>query len=214
MSINSVQSDPYTQAHSLYQNGSRSGGNTVGNDFSPPPSNGTQGNVSGTGGTNPFASIASDIQAILVQAQASASQGTASASASSTSGTSGSSDSTGTTAASSPEQDLINQIQSLISNIQGGGQSSTSQTASTDPSGPVGAAGGHHHHHHHHGGQDSTSASTAIASSQGTDTTSSGTTDSSLAQSLAGDIVRALQSYAGAGQSATAGSASTTVATG
>jgi hypothetical protein len=195
MSFGAVQSDPRFQSHHAKPPPSFGSNGSVQGDFGSPPSARSSGGGATAGSGNPFAAIVSDIQAILVQAQSGASQATGSM----TSGgaTSGATTTSSTpSAATTPEQDLVNQIQSLIAGTRGG--SAGAGTASVTPDGGSGLAGAHHHHHHHHHefGTDGTGgapASSATASAQ--DAGSASSSDPSIAQTIAGDLIRALRSY-------------------
>jgi hypothetical protein len=107
-----------------------------------------------------FQQLASDIQAMLVQAQ---------------SGTS--------TAAPSTEQQLGADVQALVARLQdnqtGNGQTTQSATATQ--------AQPHHHHHHHHEAGSATSASassTSTGSESSTDQTVSQAMAADIAQAL------------------------------
>jgi hypothetical protein len=152
--------------------------------------------ASGTTNTaaNPMQSLASDIQAMLLQAQG------ASAAVSGT-GTAG-----GTTAIT-PEQQAATNLQTLMSDLQAGTSTSPNaqtqtQTASANPAAPTGQTEPHHHHHHHGGGGEGGDALAAAGSSTAsgstaTTTSSSTSDDGQVSQVFAADIAQALQAYSG-----------------
>jgi len=220
VSIGSVQSNPWSNPwdQSLSQLGtSATSGSTPGSDTSVPgqgsfgsplPSGpwSNQGtSVSGSSAANPMQSLASDIQAMLIQAQ--------STSAMQTAGTTGSSSAGGTTAVS-PEQQAATDLQTLMSDIQAGTSAqagtstpSSAQIASTAPTDPTGQTEPHHHHHHHEaGGQSNGASAVASASTSSGTTTSAGSpasSDRQVSQIFAGDVEQALQAY-GSSAAATA----------
>ena len=140
-----------------------------------------------TGSVDPFQQLASDIQALLVQAQGGTSTATPAA--------------TGTTA-TDPEQQLATDLQSLMNQLQGT-QTGTSQTASAEQTGATGQTHGHHHHHHEDTDTDASAATEASA----TTTPSSPATSANnqtVAQTLAADIVQALSAYGDTGTTSAA----------
>jgi hypothetical protein len=135
-------------------------------------------------------SLASDIQAMLIQAQSgAASAGSASTAATSVPG--------GATATLTPEQKVAADIQTLIGDFQSAAPPNA-QTANSNPTAPVGQTE-HHHHHHGHGGE--ASGATAVAGASGTGAPAANSSTSSnqaVSQVFAADITQALQAYAGA----------------
>jgi hypothetical protein len=149
-------------------------------------------NTSGTGTSDLFQQLASDIQAVLLQGQDSTTtpiSGTNTASASAATSTSSGTD---------PADQLASDIQAIYA------QSQSNQTTSTNPQqvnlGQPDQTGQvqPHHHHHHHGG-----ATEASAGATGDSTTSSSTAASgsgvpgniqNASQILEADILQALQS--------------------
>jgi len=133
---------------------------------------------------NPFQTLASDIQAMLIQAQ-----------------TAGAKETPATTAASNPETNLATALQTLMTDLQASGTSNTqsstqsnSRTASTDPTGAASQTAHHHHHHHDADGE----ANGATATASGSSTTNSTTlADEAASQSIAADITQALTAYGG-----------------
>jgi len=168
--------------------------------------------TSATGPTNPFQRLASDIQALLLQAQGgTAAQAASTTGAATTStGTSATGVSpTGGTTAATPEQQLATDLQSLLAQLQsnqaGSGQSR--QMATTGQTDATGQTQPHHHHHHHHegGGQEgattvtvaggATASSTTAASASATSGTSASANDQTVSRAFAAEIVQALQAY-------------------
>jgi hypothetical protein len=163
---------------------------------------------SALGAADPFQQLSSDIPALLVQAQggtatrAASTAGTAStASTSAASGAVGG-NAIGATAAADPEQQLATDLQSLLAQFQStdAGSGQNGQTAGTGQVQP------HHHHHHQGGGHEATTAAsgiggatTASPTTASSAATSSGTaasgSDQMLSNTLAADIMQALQAY-------------------
>jgi hypothetical protein len=158
-------------------------------------------NVATLSPANLLQSLASDIQAMLIQTQ-------------STSPASGVS--AGTTANASPGQNAATDLQTLMGDIQsaitesgttesGTTQSGTTpnaQTANSDPTAPAGQTA-HHHHHHHHGDDDASGArevANAATSSDGAVATSGSQLagDQAASSNFATDIAQAVQAYGGA----------------
>jgi hypothetical protein len=186
VSIGSVQSNPMVNPWTesvAPRSGSTTAWNAASN-MSCDPQSGTTAAAS-----NPFQNLASDLQAMLIQAQGSA---TTTATASATSAAGGT---TGTTL----EQQLATDLQSMMNDLQGTASTSTqtaaTQTASANPADPTGQAQPHHHHHHH-GGGDEASGATAVASTP-PGTTATSADDEATAQIFAGDITQALAAYGG-----------------
>jgi hypothetical protein len=219
VSIGSVQSNPLSNPWTqLSQSGTgTTSGSATGSDtsvagqarFGSPLPRGPWSNqgTSVTGGTaaNPMQSLASDIQAMLIQAQ--------STSAMQTAGTTGSSAASGTGAVS-PEQQAATDLQTLMNDIQAGasGQSgasapSSAQTASTTPTDPTGQSEHHHHHHHEEGGAGSGASAVAASSTSSGATmaveSSTNSVDQQVSQVFASDIEQALQAYSGAAAATT-----------
>jgi len=130
---------------------------------------------------NPFEQLASNIQAMLIQAQS-----TTAASGTST---------TGGAAAVSPEQNLATSLQTLMNDLQPS-TAPNAQTASTNPTDPVGQT--EHHHHHHREADGDASGATAVASTTANSVTGE---DQAVSQVFAADIAQAIQSYGGASAS-------------
>jgi hypothetical protein len=195
VSIDSLQSSPWTNPWSTYA-GARSGSNAASGaaaagpfaqlqeGFSAsgagapwPGQNAAGSGDAGTSPANPLQSLASDIQAMLIQAQSSAATG----------GLTGS-----TTAAATPEQSVTNDLQSLLGGTQPAA-APNAQTADSNPTTPTGETV--HHHHHHHGNGDDTNGVSNVAGASTTATQTAG--DQSVAASFATDIAQAIQAYGG-----------------
>lgn len=174
--------------------------------------------ASGTGAqvtppTSPFQQLSTDIQAILLQAQGASSTQTASATtAASTTG--------GTTAAATPEQQLATDVQTLLAQLQDGqsGSATSGQTASASQTGATTAAQPHHHHHHHHaasgeeggdavGAAGGTTPTTATSANTPPDASTSASaapsSDRTVTQAFAANIMQALQVYGGTSSTGT-----------
>jgi hypothetical protein len=187
--------------------------------------------IAGTGSGNQFRSLASDIQAMLIQAQSTT---TAQAAAITGSGTSTGAASTGATSSGSganaaggsvavnPEQKLVADLQSLLSNPRSGqsGGSAGTQTASINPAAANAPAPRHHHHHHeagNGGGSDIASAGNSTGANTAGATASSATPAATasqpaatgsnsvqaVSQAFAADIMQAIKAYGGGGSAAT-----------
>jgi hypothetical protein len=203
VSIDGVHSHPLAAA-SLQQfgaNGPRSAGPTgpfievhqVRDSVSPPVSNSppasrTAGGTSGgsTSPANPLQSLASDIQAMLIQAQNTSGQG----------GVPG-----GTTAAATPVRSVAADLRAVVGNIQSA-VAPNSQTANSNPTGPAGAAEHHHHRHHHGGGGEAigtfdVGASTGSSSNGGSGTGTQTADNQSVFTISATDIMQAIRAYTG-----------------
>jgi hypothetical protein len=196
VSIESIASNVWTRP---YQPQSGVGGSS---NVDPPPSSSTAGSNSTTSGTgapvvasaNPFQQLASDIQALLVQAQGGA---TSTDTAAST---------TGAATSVSPEQQVGTDLQTLLAQLQSG-QPGSDPNAPTATTGQTGATGQAQPHHHHHGGgpgagMDAASQAGATTPSSATTaatSTSSGTalssSDQTASRAFAADILQALQAY-------------------
>jgi hypothetical protein len=174
--------------------------------FSPPLSD-ASASTSGTGtsissSTDPFQQLASDIQAMLLQAQSGTVTQAASTVGSATTGASG----IGSTTPANPEQQLATDAQSMLAQLQSdqAGSGTTAQTATAGQAGP-GEARPHHHHHHHQNNSQSggdtvsgtTASSTTAASAAATSGTSSNR-DQAVSQAFATEIMQALQAYGSA----------------
>jgi hypothetical protein len=142
-----------------------------------------------TSPANPLQSLASDIQAMLIQAQSTAAGG----------GVTGS-----TTAAASPEQTAATDLQTMMGDIQSAIQSATTpntQTANSNSTAPTGETEPAHHHHHHGGGAGEANGATAVASastSSGTGASNAGSqlaSDQAVSSIFATDIGQAIQAY-------------------
>jgi hypothetical protein len=180
VSIGSLQSNPWANpwaASATSQSGNNGPGRTapagsfveinlVGATFSTSashaPSSGQ--NAAGMSGTstspaNPLQSLASDIQAMLIQAQSAAPTG----------GTA-----TSPTGAATPEQRVAADLQTIMGDIQSAIAPNT-QTANSNPTAPTGETEHHHHHHHHDGGGEANGASDVAATSTSSGNGASGT---------------------------------------
>jgi hypothetical protein len=146
--------------------------------------------------SNPFQALASDIQAMLIQAQGGAATPAASTSV------------TGTTTAVSAEQQMATDLQTMMTDLQGATAQttaastadSTSRTASTNPADPTGQSQPHHHRHHHEDGGGEASGSSAVASSStpsGSTSAETTTDDEAVSQMFAADVTQALAAYGG-----------------
>jgi hypothetical protein len=133
-------------------------------------------------------SVATDIQAMLIQAQS-----TAAAPASGTSTAISAS-----TAAVNPQQKIAADLQTLLGDLQSA-TSPNAQTASTSPAGPVGGTAPHHHHHHHEEGGEASGATSVAGASTPAATSSNSTGDQAVSSMFAADITQALQAYGGSG---------------
>lgn len=209
MSISSISTNPWANPWAEAVPLQLSAGASVSIDatetlqggFDQPAALGSSFNPSATDTTaslaNPLQSLSADIQAMLIQAQNTAATPATTATTANTT-------TSGTTAVS-PEQQLATDLQTLMSDLQSanasGGQTATSgaQTASVNPA-DTGQVAHHHHHHHHDGGGDAGGdSSVASATTTATANSTSTASDAAVAQSFAGDIMQALQSYVGAG---------------
>jgi hypothetical protein len=211
VSIASLQSNPWASSWAASA-GSTSASNAPWSAAPAGPSAGTSTsaangpwsgqNATGTNATdaspaNPLQSLASDIQAMLIQAQSNASQ----------SSTTGGTTSTGSTTASATSaatsgQSLATALQTIMSDIQSAIAPAT-QTANADPTAPAGETG--HHHHHHHGGGGEATGATDVAGTSTPSATSAPTqlaTDQSVSSVFASGIAQAIQAYAGGSVSA------------
>jgi len=221
VSIGSVQSnswpDPWAQAASA-QSGSAqaaqdgtsasTGVGSAQGSFGPPTPSGPwsnqSGSATGSASANPLQNLANDIQAMLIQAQASSATqtaGTAAAtSATQTAGTQ-TATTTGATTSVSLEQQTATDLQTLMSDLQASTSAPpTAQTASTNPADPTGQTEPHHHHHHHGGGEASgaspASGTTASSTTPAAESPTS-SSDQQVSQVFAADIEQALQAYSG-----------------
>ncbi len=199
MSIDSIASSTWARPFA-----SQSGVGGVGQADPPPPPNagGTiqdspsiSGSTSAVGIANPFQQLASDVQALLVQAQG----GTAPTTATSA---------TGTTTGAGPEQQVATDLQTLMAQLQAGhtGSDPNAQAGTTGQTGATSQAQPHHHHHHHGGGTGAgmdaatqigaTSASSATTASAATSAgTAASASDQTTSRAFAADILQALQAY-------------------
>jgi hypothetical protein len=210
MSVGSVQTNPWTASMAAQSGTAQSGPSRAGGKWSaaptPPPD--ATGPAPASTSTNPFQSLASDIQAMLIQAQGTTSTGTATGAPA-------------TTATTTPEQGLAADLQNLMNAFQSGqspaqtGTTSSAQTASANPADAPNQAEPHHHHHHHHGGGAGDAGSITAAAAptpppaSGPVTSGSGmVANQAVSQAFAADIVQAIQAY-GTGASASAASALT-----
>lgn len=151
MSVSSIATTQQIQAQQAYRPPpSPDIGQNPGNQSS------TTGATQGSGGTNPFAKLVTDLQSALVSMQEA--NGTA---ATTSIGTT-------TTATSDPMATLKSDLQSIVTQFQSGG----SQGANGGPQG----VGGAHPHHHHHKDNDAQVASTQPSSSE--------TSSSSIVESI------------------------------
>ena len=129
---------------------------------------------------NPLQNLASDIQAMLIQAQSAAGA-----------------DDTPTTA--DPVQSVATDLQTILGGSQSGG-AANSQTANANPTAPTGQTEQHHHHHHHHDGDGEANAATDVAAASGSAGAGSPTTtqlssDQAVSSIFASDIAQAIESY-------------------
>jgi hypothetical protein len=205
VSIASAQSNPWANpwaASSTSQSGTNAPTgpcveiNEVQANFSTSVANAPDQNATGMSGTstspaNPLQTLASDIQAMLIQAQSAAPTGAAAA---------------GTTQATTPEQNVASDLQTLLGDIQGT-VAPNAQTANSNAAAPTGETEPHHHHHHHEGDGEANGASdvatAATTSDTGTSTAGSQlTSDQAVSSIFATDIAQAIQAYGGGGSSA------------
>ena len=193
MSIGSLQTNPMVNPWTesvASQSGSTAAWSAMSCDAT-----GTSSSQGGTAAaSNPFQNLASDIQAMLIQAQGS----TTTPDAASGAGAAGST--TGVTL----EQQLATDLQSMMNDLQGATtqtsttQTSTTQTANANPADSTGQAQPHHHHHHHgDGGGDEASGATAVAGNSTSPGTATSADDEATAQIFAADITQALAAYGG-----------------
>jgi hypothetical protein len=187
VSIASLASIPLSHLFGGSRSGTGSGGLTAAAPFTTGDSQDATKGATNSGPASSFQALASDIQAMLIQAQGSATAGGAASSASAD--------------AVTPEQKLAADLRTMMSNLQGSG-SPNARSASTDPTSvdPGGASGHHHHHHHLH---DEARGSTAVADATGTGQTGTGQTGNVKAVSriLAANITQALSAYGGGSSS-------------
>jgi hypothetical protein len=146
-----------------------------------------------TSPANPLQSLASDIQAMLIQAQSAAATSGAAASGTATSGAA--------SAAATPEQSVTSDLQTLLGDIQSAISPNT-QTANTNPASPTGQTAPHHHHHHHGGDGEANGASdvAAAAPSPGPAASNTGSvlaSDQTVSSIFATDIAQAIHAYGG-----------------
>ncbi len=176
----------------------------------------TMGSSPASGSTDPFQQLASDIQAMLLQAQG----GTAAPAATSVGSATTAANAAGGSTVANPEQQVASDAQAMLAKLQSGqtGSGSTSQTATASQTGASEAQPHHHHHHHEGGGSQpggdagamtagtssagTTGSSTATASGSpnsgsGSTTTSASLGDQAVSQAFASDIMQALQAYGG-----------------
>jgi hypothetical protein len=182
VSIGSLQSNPWANpwaspwaASATPQSGTKAPGNAapagsfveinqiqvnLSTSASNAPSSGqSTAGTTGASPANPLQSLASDIQAMLIQAQSSAPTGGAAAS---------------TTTTASPEQRVAADLQTIMGDIQSAIAPNT-QTANSNPTAPTGETEHHHHHHHHDGGGEANGASDVAATSTSLGNGASGT---------------------------------------
>jgi hypothetical protein len=163
-------------------------------------------------GGNPLQTLASDIQAMLIQAQGVV-QGNASTPATGASTTSGTA-AADSSASVSTEQKLAADLQTFLNNLganSGGSPSATTggngtgtSVANASPTDPATQTG--HHHHHHHGGE--ASGASAVAQSSGVSSgavaaPSGAIASQAVSRVFAGGISHALRIYANATSAAT-----------
>lgn len=162
MSVSSVAATQQIQAQQAYRPPTRSDNDQ---DAGSTPASST-GAAQGSGGTNPFARLVTDLQSALVSMQGSG-------------GNAATRTGTTATATSDPMATLKSDLQSIVTQFQSGG----SQGAGGGPQG----AGGTHPHHHHHKDNDTQTAATTTATAA---TTSSATSPTGIVDS----IMKAFQS--------------------
>jgi hypothetical protein len=201
VSIDSIASSTWTRP---FQPQPGVGGSWNADPRPPSSTAGSTSTASGSGTStvglaNPFQQLASDVQAMLVEAQG----GTTSTS------TATAASATGTATGASPEQQVANDLQTLLAQLQSGqpGSDPNAQSVTTGQAGAAGQAQPHHHHHHHGGGAGvdtatgaaGTTASSTASSTTAATTTSSGTpssgSDQTVSRAFAADILQALQAY-------------------
>jgi hypothetical protein len=182
MSVSSVATTQQIQAQQAYRPPPRPDNDQ---DAGTTASSG-MGAAQGSGGTNPFARLVTDLQSALVSMQ----------------GTSGNAASVSTgaaaTATSDPMATLKSDLQSIVTQFQSGG----SQAAA---GGPQGAGCAHPHHHHHKDSDTEPAGAIASTSAAATPATSGATPPSRIVDSI-------LQSFQSAMQGGSAKSSSGTTA--
>jgi hypothetical protein len=144
-----------------------------------------------TSPANPLARLASDIQAMLIQAQSAGPTGAANAS-------------TPQAATPTPEQNVATDLQTLLGDIQSAVAPNT-QTANSNATAPTGGTEHHHHHHHHEGGGEANGASGVAATSPGPGASTAGSQfagDQAVSSTFASDIAQAIQAYGGGASAA------------
>jgi hypothetical protein len=240
MSISGVQSNPWPDPSAASGSRAIASGRGKGvphpacdatgpaeGSFAPSPPTGswsTQSTAQNGGkpaaGGNPLQTLASDIQAMLIQAQGPV-QGNASTTATGASTTSGTT-ATDSSASVSPAQKLAADLQTFLNNLganSGGSPSATTganaagtsvanatgtSVANASPTDSATQTG--HHHHHHHGGEASGASAVAQTSgvSSGAAAAPSGAFASqAVSRVFAGGIAHALRIYANATSAAT-----------
>jgi hypothetical protein len=228
VSINNIQSNSWANPWASQSGAAKAGGSSH-RGFAP-NSAGTGNVTASTAGatssapSNPFQALAADIQAMLIQAQSTASNPTAATQAGTSPAAGTGAGTTGATTDTTAEQRVATDLQTLMNDLQGAagqtgqtttpsGSTSPTQTASASATDTVGQAEHHHHHHHHDdGGEAAASSAVASATTSATPATaaagpaaattaaSSASAAQAVSRAFAGDVVQALQAYgSGAG---------------
>jgi hypothetical protein len=193
VSIASLQSNPWANPWATAATSKAAGTDQAKATFNTSSSKapwsvqGADGNSTTSSPANALQSLASDIQAMLIQAQNTGTQGGA------TSGTT-----SGTTA-----QSPATALQKMLDDIQ-----ANTQTANSDATTPTGETQ-HHHHHRNIGGGEANAASDVASASTSSDTGTSATgsqpgSDQPVSSMLATEIAQAIQAYASGGALAAA----------
>ena len=186
MSIDSLQSNPWANPWATSTSSKAAGADraqaifTTSGSNSPASAQGGAGSSTSPSPANPLQSLASDIQALLIQAQNTGTQGSATG---------------GTTGATTGQQSVATDLQTMLHDIQAAITGNT-QTANSDPTSPTGET--RHHHHHNIGGGEANGASDVASASTLQDT------GSAVASVLPTGIAQAIQAYANGGASTAA----------
>ena len=192
MSVSSISSNQQIQAQQAYRPPPRA---DFDQDAGTTPT-GT-GAAQGSGGTNPFSKLVTDLQSALVSLQGS---GGASATGTTTASTTSAS-------TTDPLTTLQNDLQSIISQFQSGGTSGATSAATGAPGagGTPGAGAAHGHHHHHKDNDSQTASSSTTATSTATATAPAAAPTSGIVDSILQAFKSAMQ---GNPASTTAGASS------
>lgn len=237
MSIDSLQSNPWANPWAASTSSKAAGTDQSQATFSTSGSNspwsaqGAAGSSTSSSPANPLQSLAADIQAMLIQAQNTGTQGSATggttgattaeqsaatdlqtmlgnmqaafAANSQMANTNSTASTDGTTTGATPQHSVATDLQTMLDDLQAAITGNT-QTANSDPTSSTGET--RHHHHHNIGGGEANGASDVASASTSPDPGASATGsrlagDQAVSPSLATEIAQAIQAYAIGGAS-------------